>query len=368
MDTIIDTNIIRRDLKLKDKNFDILIDYLGRTNSRLILPSIVLEEVKGLYKRALQERFEEYTKSIEKLKSTLLFLEMPETPALDINGDADKYIEYIHKRFGTSADNIIEYKNEYLPELVKRAIERKKPLDNKGQQFRDGLLWLTLLDYAQTTDEKQIAFISDNPTDFSEKGDSNLSNELLEETKEKNVVIKYFRTINDFAKQHASAISFITREWVEENIDFSITEKLFVEILGEKQERAILGDLDLERHEQATGYIIKTDYIGSNLIDFFVYEKSDGTILLNIEMQFEFEYEIEIERMTHKEITRYDYRYRTNPQTGEPEMDMLYIPDYDIEHEYDYKYDYPVFRGKFVISINDKKIGEYELKDWEWWG
>jgi hypothetical protein len=65
MDTIIDANIIRRDLKLNDRGFEILSDYLVKTNSKLIFPSIVVEEIKGLYKRALQERFEDYTKSID---------------------------------------------------------------------------------------------------------------------------------------------------------------------------------------------------------------------------------------------------------------------------------------------------------------
>lgn len=356
MDTIIDTNIIRRDLKLNDKGFEILIDYLAKTNSKLILPSIVVEEIKGLYKRVLQERFEEYTKSVDKLKSTLLFIDMPDAPILDIEGDSNRYIDFIHGKFGTSSSNIIPYKNEYLPELVTRAIQRKKPLDDKGQQFRDGILWLTLLDYAESTNEKVIAFISDNPTDFSDKGESILSKELIEETKVRGVEIKYFRTLNGFSKEHASVIKFINKEWIESNIDKTIIEKLFVEILGETQEEVILRGLDLERNEESTGYINRTDYMNSNLIDFYVYEKRDGTIFLNVEIEFETEYEIEISRTIEHRRMKYDYSYRMNQRTGEPEMDMDYIPYYDVEQEADYKFDYPLFRGKFVISIKDKRL------------
>jgi hypothetical protein len=366
MDIIIDTNIIRRDLKLNDKGVEILIDYLAKTNSKLILPSIVVEEIKGLYKRVLKERFEEYTKSLDKLKSTLLFIKMPEAPMIDVEGDSNRYIDFIHNKFGTTDDNIIPYKNEYLPELVARAIQRKKPLDDKGQQFRDCILWLTLLDYAENTDEKVIAFISDNPTDFSDKGESKLSKDLIEEAKTRGVEIKYFRTLNDFAKEHASVIDFITKEWVEDNIEKSVIEKLFIEILGETQEKKILEGMDLERNEESTGYINRTDYLNSNFLDFFVYEKRDGTILLNIEIEFETEYEIEISRTVEYERMRYDYSYSINPRTGEPEMDMDYNPYYDVEQEGDYKFDHPLFRGKFVISIKDKKIDKYELKDWDW--
>jgi hypothetical protein len=363
MDTIIDANIIRRDLKLSDKGFEILIDYLAKTNSRLIFPSIVIEEIKGLYKRVLQERFEEYTKSLEKLKSTLLFIEIPESPILDIEGDSDRYLDFLHEKFGTSEENIINYKNEYLPELVSRAIQRKKPLDNKGQQFRDGLLWLTLLDYAESKDEKIVAFISDNPSDFCEKGENKLSSELIEEAKLRGIEIKFFKTLNDFAKEHASVIEFINREWIEKNIDFDVIEKLFEAVLDEVSDDKIIDDLDLERNETVTGYFIRTDYIRSHLMDFFVYEKRDGTILLNINIEFETEYEIEIERILEPYRTRYDYIYRTNPETG-PEMDMEFILDYSNENEFAYRYNYPLFWGTFIISIKDKKIENYEFKDW----
>lgn len=366
MDTIVDSNIIRRDLKLNDKGFDILVDYVAKTGSRLIFPSIVIEEVKSLYKRALQDRIDEFIKSHEKLKGTLINAKLPEIETVNVDDEVEEYIVFIHKKLGTSQKNVVAYKNEYLPELVNRAIERKKPLDNKGQQFRDGILWLTLLDYAATTEEKIVAFISDNPTDFAEKGENKLSSQLVEEAKARGVEIKYFKTLSDFSKEHASIIEFITEDWLNKNIDFKIAEELFETILGEKQEDAVVDNLDLERNEKATGHISRTSYISSTLHDFFVYEKQDGTILLNVDIQFEVEYEVEIEKTIEKENSRFDYVYTTNPRTDEPEMDMVYIPDYSVEQEYDYKCDYPLFIGKFVLSIKDKKIDKYEIKDWDW--
>jgi len=366
MDIIIDSNIIRQDLKLNDKNFEILIDYLAKTNSRLIYPSIVIEEVKGLYKRALTEKKQEFNTSLRRYKSTLLSIELPEIPEIDINDETDKYINYIHNKLGTSLDNVINYKNEYLPELVNRAIKRKKPLDNKGQQFRDGILWLTLLDYAESTKEKRVAFISNNSNDFAEKGENKLCSELIEETANKGIDLKYFKTLNDFAKEHASVIDFITKKWVENNIDLKIIEKLFDEILDSSIEEAIIDGANLESNEKPTGYINKTDYFNSKLIEFFVYEKSDGTILLNLEYEFEAEYEIEIERVLERDTSRYAYRYSTNPHTGEPEMDMDFIPDYSIEQEQDYELEYPLFKVNFVLTIIDKKVSDYKLKDWDW--
>ncbi len=366
MDIIIDANIIRRDLKLTDKNFEIVVDYLKRTNSQLIFPSIVVEEVKGLYKRALTERYDEFKKSKEKLESTFLFAELPKLPEIDIEADSEKYIEYMHSKLGTNEKSIIHYKNEFLPELVKRAIERKKPLDDNGQQFRDGLLWLTVIDYAKSIEEKRVTLISDNPKDFAEKGENKLSIELEEETKKLGIEIKYFKRLSDFVKEHASEIEFINKEWIGKNIDINLIDKLFGEFLSDAQEEGVLKYTNLDSNEEATGHANCTDYINSSILDFYIYEKSDGVILLNIEVEFETEYEIEIVRTIEHDTSKYDYRYITNPRTGEPDLDMVYIPDYSFEQEYDYKYNYPIFRGQFVLTIKDKKVTDYELKDWDW--
>ena len=366
MDIIIDANIIRRDLKLNDKNFEILTDYLVKTNSKLVYPSIVIQEVKGLYKRALKERLAQFLISNKKLKSTVINTEIAAPPSIDIEAESDNYIQFIHDKLGTSDENIIEYKNEFLPELVKRAIERKKPLDNKGQQFRDGLLWLSLLDYAVNSDEKRVAFISDNPTDFAEKGENKLCAELIEETKEKGIEIVYFKTLADFAKEHASVIEFITKDWIEKNIDTKIIEDLFKETLNNIDDDLILDGVELEHNESKTGHINRTDYLSSNPAEFYVYQKADGTILLNLEWEFEAEFEVEIERVIERDSSRYEHRYKVNPRTGEPEMDMVYIPDYTVDQEHDFKYDMPLFRGKYVITIENKKVKVYDLKEWDW--
>ena len=49
MDVILDSNIFRSDILLRSKDFDILMDYLSKTDYRLIMPQVILDEIKGLY-------------------------------------------------------------------------------------------------------------------------------------------------------------------------------------------------------------------------------------------------------------------------------------------------------------------------------
>jgi rRNA-processing protein FCF1 len=367
MNIIIDTNIFRRDLKIKDRNFDILLDYLAKTNSKIIIPQIVLEEIKGLYKRLLLERTQDFKKAYEKLKSSLVITELNEIKSIPIENEIESYLSFLKERIGFSDDKVILYKNEYLPELVNRAISRKKPLDGKGQQFRDGLLWLSMLDYANSLDDKRIIFISDNPTDFAEKNQNLLNTQLRNEAKEKGIEIVYFKTLSDFAKEHASKVDFISDEWIKDNIDNSILERIFNDIIDSVDEDEIISNLylDLERNESLTGHINPTDYIGSNILEYYVYEMSDGTLLLNLEVEFEKEYECEIERYYERDSSRYEYRYRMTSM-GDFDFEPDFIPSIEQGIDYDYKYASPVFRGKFVLQIKDSKVENYEFKDWDW--
>lgn len=366
MDTIIDANIIRKDLKLNNKNFEILKDYLAKTNSKLILPSIVLEEVKGLYKRFLLECIADYEKSLNKLNRTLLSEEIEKFHELNIEEEGNKYIEFLNNKLGISDENIISYKNEYLPELVSRAIQRKKPLDNNGQQFRDGLLWLTVLDFAETTYDKTVAFISENSSDFSEKGKTELAFELLEETKARNLNIKYFKNLDDFVREQASIIEYINDEWIEENVDFNILTKLFDVVIENSLKSKLLDSFDLERDETSTGYIEKSSYSEKQITDFYVYEKSDETLLLNLNVMFEIEFEVEVEKEIEGEASRYEYIQKYNPLTDDFDLEPEFIPGLANKYDYDYKYFYPLITGKYVLTISDKKIIDYELKDWDW--
>lgn len=146
-------------------------------------------------------------------------------------------------------------------------------------------------------------------------------------------------------------------------LDISKVEKLFLKTIGKRVEKEILKHFKVERNEEKTGYINRTDYISSKLIDFCECVKSDGSSFLKIKVKIETEYEIEIEKTIQKDINRYKYVSRINPRKGENEMDMVNVDDYPIEQEFENKVFYPLFFAKFEISNKGKKIGDYKLID-----
>ena len=64
MDVIIDFNVFISDYWMQTSDFRIVKNYLQKTDSKILLPSIILNEVKGNYERQLSSQ-------IAKLESTL---------------------------------------------------------------------------------------------------------------------------------------------------------------------------------------------------------------------------------------------------------------------------------------------------------
>lgn len=68
MNIILDTNIFRSDIKLGSNNIEIILSYLKKTGSTIVMPKIILEELKSLYTKELKDRIIEYNKTVRKLK------------------------------------------------------------------------------------------------------------------------------------------------------------------------------------------------------------------------------------------------------------------------------------------------------------
>ena len=241
MNIAIDTNIIRNDFLFKSSDYKIIIDYLSKTDSKLILPLIVYKEVEGLYKRTLYERVEDYKKSTRILNNGMIepmgFLDLS---GINYDAEANKYLNFLKNKFHILDKDIVDYKPEYLEEIVTRAINRIKPCSSSGQEFRDTLLWLSLIEIAKNNSIKQLVFISNNIADFADSTGDNLHPTLIEDLSKNKINIIYFKSIKDFIKNQAVKIDFITDEWLEKNLDLEKISEQVVDIIDRNGERYIL--------------------------------------------------------------------------------------------------------------------------------
>ena len=296
MDIILDSNIFRSDITLRSKEFDVILDYLNKTHSSIIIPQIILDEIKGLYKRTLNERKNEVLKNINNL-NLLITDDKKHLKINDVDTEIEikKYEEHIINKLRVRKPNIIPYNNDFLPIISERAINRVKPSGEKGQGFRDTLIWLTMLDYCSTCHEKQITFISNNTDDFASADKIGLHESLKKECDKRNVKVNYFKTLKEFIENHSTKIDLISYDWIAENLDYKNLNELVVDFLNRNQERNIISTIQSEIGEECENYkALRFD--SDNDDDLSIYEMSDNRLIVNFSVSGYVDFELNIVR------------------------------------------------------------------------
>ncbi|MBV9962448.1 MAG: DUF4935 domain-containing protein [Parafilimonas sp.] len=281
MRIVLDTNIYRRDFALNSNDFKVFIDYLRKTNATLSVPQIVIEELCFLYDM-----------EVDKLKSHLEVaiknynqISIDESLCLIKNETQHRitYKEFLFKKLEIHYIDEPNYKNDYLKELVKRGIQKIKPFSLKGEEFRDALLWLTILDYIKQDQYDDNVFISANVKDFADEQRKDLHHILRKELSENNLKLTFFTSLQEFNKTFSLKIDFITTDWINENLDWKRLNE------GACKEGNIHCTYFFELYnrrstlkENLEFYELENAYLDESICEFYVYEIPNGNYAVQI--------------------------------------------------------------------------------------
>lgn len=188
LNIFLDANILYGDPCFEKEYNKALINRVNKLGGNLYVSDIVYDEMENNFKKQLQD----INKKIDKIKKEC------KIPITINNINIQSEIERMKSIYRSYEENnkliILQTKNELLPEVIKRSIERKKPFTEDKQEFRDCLIWLT---YANEVEEKKLKncfFITKNTSDFSKDGE--LHPDLEKDTRN----IKFYRDIYQFLK------------------------------------------------------------------------------------------------------------------------------------------------------------------------
>ena len=102
-----------------------------------------------------------------------------------------------------------------INEVVLRGIKRIPPANEKGEELRDVILWLYVLEIARERGE-QVAFISDDSGFWSGDDRERPLPTILEHISSKNVQVQLYRSMNAFVADHSLEVENVTETWVLE--------------------------------------------------------------------------------------------------------------------------------------------------------
>ena len=132
--------------------------------------------------------------------------------------------------------NILNYKNEFLPDIVDRAINRKKPFTEEKSELKDALIWKTYSYYVEKNLIEDCILLTNNTSDFCAKNDKSAIHPDLQ------LDSKKFKVINssfDFIKTNGSLLESPEYKFQVYINQFTIDEDFVLKIISENFERKL---------------------------------------------------------------------------------------------------------------------------------
>jgi PIN domain-containing protein len=268
MDVILDSNIFLHDLKFRGTQFGELFAYLRRTGCKLVLPTLVAQEVLERYRDQLRSNLSKAKNSWAGLTAVTM-TDHSALPYIDL----EKEIQVLSNKLNNPAlgVDVVQYSDVDgidPNEIARRGTKRLKPANSNGEELRDVILWLLVFQYARTTG-REIALISGDHGFRESKDADALDPSLQAEIASEHLPIHFHREISSFVTSQSLSHDEVDEPWVaryipDRNLRESILNALsasYVPSLGVPRS----AEIDALKFVSGTQYRISKDSVYGEL-------------------------------------------------------------------------------------------------------
>ena len=233
MKIVLDTNVIESDPSLRSPRFQLLLRHAEAIGARFSMPRIVIEELPAVRRRQLLGLVRKFREASKNLSDSLL---TQAVPSLEIDTElvVEEFVRHVHAVLAIQKSDIADYREGYLSEVLNRAIHRIPPCSPQGEEIRDAVLWLTVLDVAASELDRKVLFISQDKAFHG--GQCGLRPELAEEGRARGIEIEYYKDLSLFAEHYklSKAQLFISKDWINRAVPVSDVLNLSNESISAK--------------------------------------------------------------------------------------------------------------------------------------
>ncbi len=125
----------------------------------IYIPESVIEEVIAKFERELRSKAEKTTTTLRDLGRHIQKFMLTPIYDIDQSQEVNAYSERLHKQLSDAHCTIVPYPDVSHTELLKRAVSRHRPFDDRGSGYRDALIWHSILELTTASNDK-IVFVS----------------------------------------------------------------------------------------------------------------------------------------------------------------------------------------------------------------
>ena len=236
MNIFIDSNVLFQDYFFENKSNKNLLEYCKRGFFNIYMSEIVRLELRRQFEKEMLFHNSEL-KKLEKISNRLK--NKIEIPKIDIEKALKKYDHFYNNLSIIENYYILNFKNNFLPDIVDRAINKRKPFTEEKSELKDAIIWKTYSDYVENNDITDCILLTNNVSDFCDKNDkTKIHAELLKDTNK----FKVINTSFEFLKINASILEspeykfqlYINQITIDEDYVFDLISKNFESSFREK--------------------------------------------------------------------------------------------------------------------------------------
>lgn len=172
----IDSNILFEDYFFEHKSNKKLLDYCEEGLLRIYMSDVVRLELRRQYQKEIESKNLELNRI--KKDSARLKLNDVLTP-IDLDSQLKKFDDFYHGLILIDDFEILNAKNEYLPDIIHRAVNRIKPFSEEKSELKDAIIWKTYSEFVESGKMEDCILLTNNTSDFCQKKDKSAIHSVL---------------------------------------------------------------------------------------------------------------------------------------------------------------------------------------------
>ena len=242
MNIFIDTSILYQDPFLKGSYSKELLEVIERKEINVFVSDIVLQELIYNYKKRIElinSQLRNTFKNIDRLEVNI------DTKLQLDKSDSSKRLKKFYDNLLDNNNSFqkLNYSNEFLPEIVRRSINRLKPFSENKTELKDALIWLTYSKYVEQYNIDTCIFLSNNTRDFCTKTKGGKF-EIHDELKKDSDRFKIYTSIKEFLLSEKDNLNLVDDKFIHWFDEQDFDENSIKEILLQNFEERITDDIE----------------------------------------------------------------------------------------------------------------------------
>ncbi|PCI37564.1 MAG: hypothetical protein COB53_06195 [Elusimicrobia bacterium] len=207
-----DTGVfVEAGFRLTGSNVRVLFEALEKMKLQLVVPEVVFDETTNKYREELEDKIKTAEGRLAKANEAVArlarladeTLTLPEVK-VDPEESSESYKKWLREKLDGAKTHWLPYPKIGHEEVVRRALDRKKPFDKKGHNgYRDAVIWESVLEFLEAHEGEEVIFVSGNHGDFAADDNKALHPDLVADLEARGLSpeeLKFYTNFTEFRR------------------------------------------------------------------------------------------------------------------------------------------------------------------------